>query len=176
MLLQLLSISQVAAYTLINAHDVGNWVRPLYISRSLSSRHVMCTFEAVNIYNSQTPSAHVIISPIWQPSYVRISYYNGDDPTTRRTGSTRYTGHLQSNNEWSIDRMNIEISRDITHHNACVSIVLHEILHTRGLYHSDVPGSIMNLTIVIIGGEMIDTEYPVLNDDDIEGLSNINNY
>jgi hypothetical protein len=170
----ILQYAQAMAYTFINARDGGQWVRPIYLSRSLSSDHITCAIEAVNIYNIQTPIDSIIISPIWEPSYIRVSYYSDDSQYRRLTGSTNIAGHLQSDNMWVIDRMNIEISRDIYHHNTCVSIVLHELLHTRGLYHSDIPGSIMNLSIVI--NRLTDTEYPVLNDDDIEGLSNINNY
>ena len=171
MLMFVMQYTQVMAYTFINARDDGYWVRPLYLSRSLSSDHIACVLEAVNIYNIQTTRAPIIISPIWRSSYIRVSYYSEDDVSIRSTGSTFYRGHLQSDNIWLIDSMDINISPDISLYNACVSIVLHEIVHTRGLYHSDVPGSIMNLSIAFKDGHMIDTEYPMLSPDDIDGIS-----
>jgi len=164
----LLSFWWVFGYKLI-AGTVPD--KNIYISSKLSSSHQQCIENVVDYYNTFSFLDSTVISPNYDYHHdIRISYYDQNDPQNRLTASTSFTGILLNDNTWSVSDMEIKLNKDIQHSNLCEFLMLHEILHTKGLYHSLNPYSFMNQSVFIRNEIVQDTEKPYMGWDDIAGL------
>lgn len=166
-----LGLGNIESYSFING--ITNWNRPIYISRSLSDFHTDCVKEAIHTINKyDTSYSHVDITKKYLGNAcIRVSYYEMHNPQKRLTGSTKFTGTLFDDNQWYIDSMHISMNEDIQPFDTCVNLLVHEILHTKGLHHSDDPNSIMNMSVYITtDGEVLNAERAAMGIDDIMGL------
>ena len=173
-LIGIASLCQVNAYSFMNA--MADWDKPIYISRSLTDFHRDCVVESVNIINKYNNMYHniEITDTYIGDSCVRVAYYTPNDPYKRISGSTEFKGTLYDDNLWYVDKMQISINDEIQYFNSCLNVVVHELLHTRGLYHSDVPESIMNMSVIVTtNGILKDMIRPMLSMDDVLGLIEI---
>ena len=161
----------IFSYTIINGQIQPK--QDYYISSQLSLFHKECVTDTIDYFNKFDFLRPINL--VKQEDYnskkdIRISYYELNDPHIRKTSSTEFRGHLTDGNKWSIDWMDVKLNRDIQYDNLCNFLVLHELLHTRGLYHSDNPNSFMNKTVYIKNGVVQDTDIEYLQWDDIQGL------
>jgi len=141
-----------------------------YISSQLSKDHTKCIYHTINYYNSFDFLENLKISDTYSSDHIRISYYQNDDPNFRLTASTEFRGHLQQGNVWSIDWIDIKLNSRILYQDLCMWIILHEILHTRGIYHSQNTDSFMNKSVYLVNNIVQDTDIPYLELDDFEAL------
>ena len=72
-------------------------------------------------------------------------------------GITRMSSTLMSSGNFLIDYTNIGFHPNLTD-NVLGCVILHELGHSMGLFHSNVSGSIMNYTLYL------DSDYYVMND------------
>ena len=127
-------------FDLLNGHTE---VKNIYISSRLIQGHRRCVFDAVSIFNSYSDLYEPIgISTVYDRGCVRIAYSK-----LRPSGFTVMRGSVDSSNEWTVDDSTIYINPDIEYPNACTTIILHELCHTRGLWDNHIEGSIMNISI-----------------------------
>ena len=149
---------------------------PIYLSSKLGPGHITCVLDAIDIYNIHAPEYYEPVGTV--PSYIsggciRIGYYDNDDVYVRITGSSKYTGTLLGDNTWLITNINIDINRSVpAPSNICTYIVLHELCHANGLFHSDVADAFMSRPVLIRDGFILNIpSIPYLEFDDIVGLS-----
>jgi len=152
--------STTKSFVVING-DI-NHQKPYYISSKISDKHKLWIMDAMSIVE---PFNMLYTQEYFSNDCIRIHY-----STLRYTGFTDFNGYLLSNNKWVIDKISIGINPNIDVYNAFISIILHELLHSVGLMHSDVQNSIMNMSIYVVNGAVSDVEYPFLHQDDIAGL------
>mgnify|MGYP006117129357 CR=1 FL=1 len=79
-----------------------------------------------------------------------------------------------SSNNWVCDPANIYLSPSLTWDNTIFNIIMHEILHSKGLYHSRETDSVMNNTIIVDTQGIPIKDYPrfSLTWNDLYGLRN----
>ena len=122
--------------------------RPFTISNGLSTDHVSCIKDAISEFNSVARdfdiNTRVTLLDQCTPDRLcnTISYGANNDSL----GYTSISG-FYANTDWYIEQTNIYISSLVPYHNTCYNIILHELLHSKGLHHSTVVGSIMNNSI-----------------------------
>lgn len=175
MILNFIFTSLATSYTFING-DNNDWNKPIYLSRSLSEPHTSCVVESIKILNEFSiyyePTS--ITDTYVDGESVRIGYYEPYDQWKRRTASSSFHGILLSSNQWQVEKTSINLNQNITDFDTCCSIVLHELLHVRGLYHTDYAGSVLNSTVYFSpDGYMYPLERPRMTLDDIIGLMSV---
>jgi hypothetical protein len=156
-------IASTHAYNHINGRIIA---RPFYID-DLTPFHTACVEEAVDSFNSYG------VGTITYGARFSSNLIQYDNNTSAGTTiiKGRYIGSL---NEWLIPRTDILLNPNINSWNTCVNIVLHELCHTRGLHHSNEPGSIMNITIKKLGNQFLDMPLNPLTWNDWVGLYTYN--
>jgi hypothetical protein len=89
------------------------------------------------------------------------------------SGSTSITGSYRASmNEWVCEPVNIRISPRLTFRNVIFNVLLHELLHSKGLFHSSDPRSVMNSTLIVDkNGIPKNTVKKRMTSDDLRGLS-----
>lgn len=157
-LLNIILSLAVSGFNLINGKILKN--KPYYISSQISDTHRSFITDAMNIIQ---PFKKLEIQEYYDNNCIRIHYSN-----LRYTGFTDFKGYLNNDNEWIITNIDIGINPNIEYYNVFVLIMTHELLHSIGCMHSDVPNSIMNVSLLVVNGVIEDTEYPILNQDDLE--------
>lgn len=165
-----------SAYQMINGNIPTQ--NPIYLSSKLSLFHRNCAESAIDKLNEYSflTSTHFSTVPEYNHNTIRISYYSPFDYYARYTGSTEFTGVLNSLNEWDVKNIVININEEITDLNTCLFIIMHEICHSRGLFHSNDIYSIMNMSVSIFDNQVVPfVGEPYLGVDDILGLQYISN-
>lgn len=157
-----LLFTNTKGYVLINGEIPND--NKYYISSKISDEHKLWIMDGFDIIK---PYKNLEIQNYYDSKCIRIKY-----STLRYTGFSDFNGFLLDNNKWMIDKISIGINPNIKYYNSFLTIIIHELLHTLGLFHSDIMGSIMNKTFYILNGDIADVEYPFLHDDDIAGLLN----
>lgn len=153
-------------FTVINGYEIINGIIPYqkkyYISSKITDNHKLWINDAINILDLETQD-------YYDSNCIRIRYSD-----LRYTGFTDFEGYLNSNNKWMIDKISVGVNPNIQFYNTFVLVMLHELLHTVGCFHSDVPNSIMNVSILVVNGEVQDVPFPILHQDDINCLQKLN--
>ena len=73
--------------------------------------------------------------------------------------------------DWVMYRTDFYIKDDLEDLNVCFNVVLHELLHCVGLAHNDVPGSVMNNSVMIDkGSSVVPSDKWTLSLDDVMGI------
>ena len=138
--------------------------RPIYISGRIIPEQKKEIRNAIQEFNNYFPMVETENKLI---PHTRIQY--GDI-----IGGTHMSATTTSDGKFIIDKSIITFNKRLTG-NTLGCVIIHEILHSRGLYHSDVEGSIMNYTVkMTTDGEIIQTERCDLTADDVDGLNYIN--
>lgn len=160
-IINLFFVVSITAYNLING--VIPHQKNYYISSKISDMHKLWITDAMNIIN---PIKKLETQEYYNNNCIRIRY-----DTKRYTGFTDFEGYLTNDNTWIIDKINVGINPNIQFYNTFVSTMTHELLHSIGCMHSDVPNSIMNISLYVINEKVQDTEYPILHQDDIAAIN-----
>ena len=151
-------------FTAINGYNLINAIIPYqkkyYISSKISDTHKLWITDAINILDLQTQE-------YYNNECIRIRY-----DTKRYTGFSDFDGYLLGTNEWVIEKISIAVNPNIEFYNTFLLIMIHELLHSVGCMHSEIPNSIMNVSILIINDKVQNTEFPILHQDDINCLQN----
>jgi len=162
----MMNIISLLLLVLTNGFNLINGIIPYqkkyYISSQISDTHKLWINEALEILDLETQN-------YYDRECIRIRYN-----TKRYTGFTEFEGYLLGTNEWMIDKIAIAVNPNIEFYNTFLLIMIHELLHTVGVYHSDIEGSIMNRSIYVVNGEVQDVPYPILHQDDIEAMNALN--
>ena len=133
--------------------------RPMYISSQISNEQVYYIQKSINKMNlSRTYDKN--------ENHIRVEYCDAC------YGITRMSSTLMSSGNFLIDWTTIGFHHNLTN-NVLGCVVLHELGHSMGLFHSNVSSSIMNYSLYL------DSDYYILNDntecflsrDDLDGIN-----
>ena len=133
--------------------------RNVYISSQISNEQVYYIQQSINKMNlSRTYDK--------TENHIRVEYCDAC------YGITRMSSTLMSSGNFLIDYTNIGFHPNLTG-NVLGCVILHELGHSMGLFHSNVSSSIMNYTLYL------DSDYYVmnantecyLNNDDLDGIN-----
>ena len=150
-----LDIIGIYTYSIIS---LAFLTRPVYISSQISNEQVYYIQQSINKMGlNQTYDKN--------ENHVRVEYCDAC------YGITRMSSTLMSSGSFLIDYTNIGFHPNLTD-NVLGCIILHELGHSMGLFHSNVSGSIMNFSLYL------DSDYYVMNantecslsEDDILGI------
>ena len=142
--------------------------KPFNIHNTVSDFHVRCINNAAEDFNSLTYFHGMTIQFIDKcDAYCnQIQYTNNTD----RVGYTEIYG-FHNGKSWYNDETNIYISPSINYFNTCYNVMIHEFLHSKGLDHSIIKGSIMNNSIhMYTDGTFVMTDKWLFSLDDLWGL------
>ena len=153
-------LSLTTAYKLING--IIPYQKKYYISSKITDTHKLWITDSMKMLDLETQENY-------DRECIRIRY-----DTKRYTGFSDFDGYLLGNNEWMIEKIAIGVNPNIEFYNTFLLIMLHELLHTIGCFHSDVLGSIMNTSILVVNGIVQDVPFPILHQDDIACLNALN--
>ena len=118
--------------------------RPIYISSQIQQEQIYYIENSINKMNlTRTYDKNL--------NHIRVEYCDAC------YGITRMSSTLMSSGNFLIDYTNIGFHPNLTD-NVLGCIILHELGHSMGLFHSNVSGSIMNYTLYL------DSDYYVMND------------
>ena len=118
--------------------------RPIYISSQIQQEQIYYIENSINKMNlTRTYDKNL--------NHIRVEYCDAC------YGITRMSSTLMSSGDFLIDYTNIGFHPNLTD-NVLGCIILHELGHSMGLFHSNVSGSIMNFTLYL------DSDYYVMND------------
>ena len=158
-IINLLLLAITNGFNLING--IIPYQKKYYISSKITDIHRSFITDAINILDLETQD-------YYDRECIRIYYSD-----LRYTGFSDFDGYLLGTNEWMIDKISIGINPNIEFYNTFVLIMLHELLHTIGCMHSNIPNSIMNTSILVINGIVQDVpSFPILHEDEINCLQN----
>ena len=133
--------------------------RPVYISSQIQQEQVYHIQNSINKMGlNQTYDKN--------ENHIRVEYCDAC------YGITRMSSTLMSSGNFLIDYTNIGFHPNLTD-NVLGCVILHELCHANGLFHSNVSSSIMNYTLYL------DSDYYVmnantecyLNNDDLDGIN-----
>ena len=118
--------------------------RPIYISSQIQQEQVYYIEKSINKFNlTRTYDKNL--------NHIRVEYCDAC------YGITRMSSTLMSSGNFLIDYTNIGFHPNLTD-NVLGCVILHELGHSMGLFHSNVSSSIMNYTLYL------DSDYYVMND------------
>ena len=134
-------------------------IRNVYISSLIQSEQILYIQNSINKMNLTRTYDKT-------ENHIRVEYCDAC------YGITRMSSTLKSFGSFLIDYTNIGFHPNLTD-TVLGCVILHELGHSMGLFHSNVPGSIMNYTL------FLDSDYYVMNDntecflsdDDINGIN-----
>lgn len=141
--------------------------RDFYISTQIQDSQISEIYNAINEYNK-----YFVLKETYDKNtnHIRIQYGDG------LMGYTVLSASLYSDNQFYIDRSIISFNDRLTG-NTLQCVILHEVLHSQGLTHNEIEGTVMNYSVKINrDDDIIQDEMPCkLALDDIIGLLEINN-
>ena len=140
LLINFIKIIGIYTYSVI---DLLYPYRPIYISSQISNEQVYYIQKSINKFNlSRTYDK--------TENHIRVEYCDAC------YGITRMRSTLMSSGNFLIDWTTIGFHHNLTN-NVLGCVILHELGHAMGLFHSNVSGSIMNYSLYL------DSDYYILN-------------
>ena len=125
---------------------------PFVVDNGVAPYHRRCIADAAAYFNEHQPihGMHVqLLDRCTGPGAGRgchtISYIP-EERAAAPLGYTEYTGTYGGGN-WTIFITDIFLDRWVPYENVCFNIMLHEIVHAKGLDHNGIPGTVMGNTV-----------------------------